>query len=284
MATLIISTKLPFSDRSGFSILVLSLLLLAAGVVNINSFFQCDYVRYRDNLEWDDLAGYNEHQFTSLLLGCYLAPAGVVLMLIFAVQSYKGRINAFVRVVIYGLLCAGFFSASGVSYNQGFDILSCGIFCFGSNATRNATNDAAIVYMGAIYFITSFAFSALFFVLAVLSLFNRNQVEPAYRPSFLSSNSSGGGGGSSSGSGNKADAESKPLIRAHGSSVMGHVASPAQQQLRKRRLVIAALAFVFLFMYPLLFVACMTLPTWWAYFTAYDIQVRTYIPTPSSHR
>ena len=137
-----------------------------------------------------------------MLLGCYLAPAGLICLLIFAVQSYKGGIHPFVRTLVYGLLGAGFFSASGVAYNQGYDILSCGIFCFGSKATKNATNDAAVIYMGVIYFITSFSFSALFSAMSVLSLINRNQVEPAYRPTFLS-------GGTTN---VKSDAELKPLI------------------------------------------------------------------------
>jgi hypothetical protein len=50
------------------------------------------------------------------------------------------------------------------------DVLECGIFCTGNYATQNTKNDAAIIFVGMLYFIISFALMLLFFVLTLLQV------------------------------------------------------------------------------------------------------------------
>jgi predicted ferric reductase len=144
---------------------------------------------------------------------------------------------------------------------MGKQIIDCGIYCVGSGATTDATNDAAVVSTGLLYFIVGLALTALFLALALLSAFSAEQDN---------------NGGKGIGAAERGD--SKPLLPplrdpAEVKSLgIKHKSAQALRNRAKNAYTVVALALTFGFVYPVFFFSCTALPTWWAYFTKHGIQ------------
>lgn len=240
---------LNFIDRSGFGFLICGLLSIGIGVVTYNDFFKCDYIQIRNHSEWTVPAGYSVPQFVALVIGTFMLPLGIVLLLVFAVQSSKNKWNDFLKMATYAglfmLSCLGIF----LSYDMAEDVLSCGIFCMGSEATQNEINDAGIIFMGLIYFFVCIGFALLFLYLSVLSMHQRSEYDPP--PTYLSQTD---------------EHESKPLLQANHSGARPLFVG------RQKHLTVTVVVLTFAVLYPLLFFACTALPTWWSYFSHFSIQ------------
>ena len=243
--------SLALTDGLAIPYLVAGIVLLTLGALSYAAFFNADYVNYTAHKSWTYDAGYDVWQFISLLLGTYLFPFGIIFMLIFAVQSFKYHKDYTKKTAIYAILAgAGAFSTV-ISYIQGADILTCFIFCFGDGGVDSSKNNGTYVWIGVLYFIFSLAFMILFSILAVLSYYKRNEVRPVYAPVFMTY-------------------ENQPLLNYNGDD--RNFSHLKLQNSFKKYVPTVSLVLVFGLLYPLLLLACMALPTWWAYFTKYDIQ------------
>jgi len=259
-------------DKSGALYLFAGVGCLALGIKCYDSFFQCDYVQINNHSDWSTPAGYTIPQFIALLIGTYALPLGLMLVLVYSVQSYKSPFWAItpVKVLVYLTLSALSACATYGGYKMGKQIIDCGIYCVGNEATTDATNDAAVVSTGVLYFIVGLALTALFLALALLSVFSAAQ-----------DNSGGKGVDASSASGAAAVASAAdtkpllPLVRDPAEVKSMGIKHKSAQTLRNRAknaYTVVALALTFGFVYPVFFFSCTALPTWWAYFTKHGIQ------------
>jgi len=272
-------SPLDWVDKSGVVYLISSLGSIVVGVKCYDSFFQCDYVQRSNHGDWSTPAGYTVPQFVALVLGTYLLPLGLMLMLVYAVQSYKSLflVNNPLKVLIYLVLAA--FCGFGVynSYLMGKEIIDCGVlFCVGHDATTNVTNDAAVISTGALFFIISVAMTFLFSVLSLLSLHDAvNFMMHADQGSVRDS------GGSSLFYDKQSLLPSDPALVKE----MTHKQKSTQYRRNQSRSThtVLALALTFGALYPLFFLACTMLPTWWAYFSKHSIQTYEASRPPKSY-
>ena len=72
-----------------------------------------------------------------------------------------------------------------VGYYMSKDVLDCGIFCYGNGGTQRTKNDAAIIFVGLLYFMFSFAFMIFFFLLTLHAYFGKFDAEPSFTPSRI---------------------------------------------------------------------------------------------------
>ena len=257
-------------ERSGLLYLLSGLGALLIGAKCYDSFFQCDYVQHPNHSEWSTPAGYTVPQFVALVIGTYLLPFGLMLVLVYAVQSYKSPFWAYtpIKVFVYAALAALAAYATHLSYLMGKEIIDCGVFCIGHDASSNATNDAAIVSTGIIYFIVSLLLAALFSALALLSIFSSPQDNVASNRTER--------GSSSANNGTSLVYENEPLIPPDPARAKEMSFKQKSTQFRRNRArsaqTVLALALTFGALYPIFFLACTVLPTWWAYFTKHSIQ------------
>jgi predicted ferric reductase len=250
--------ELAFFDGLALPYLVTGIVLLTLGALSYAAFFNADYVNYTEHKYWTYNAGYDIWQFISLLLGTYFFPFGIICILIFAVQSFKYHKDYTKKTVIYAILAAVSAFSAIISYIQGSDILTCFIFCFGDGGVDSSKNNGTYVWIGVLYFIFSLAFMVLFAVLSVISYSKRNEVRPVYAPVFMTY-------------------ENQPLLNNNGADT--NFSYLKSESLVSKYTSAAPLFLVFGLLYPLLLLACMTLPTWWAYFTKYDIQqYQSFVP------
>lgn len=258
------SATLAFIDRSGFGFLGSGLLCIAVGLLTYHDFFKCDYVQIRNHQEWTVSSGYTVAQFVALVIGTFMLPMGIIFLLIFAVQSSKNKWNDALKICTYALLCGGSALGVALSHSMAEDVLSCGIFCFGDDGVQREKNDAAVVAMGLIYFFVSIFFMVVFFCLTILAIFSQNAVEPP--PTYM-----------------QPEDEKKPLLHnpTQSSAVNRADIQPVHTGPSKHVSVFVVFL-TFAVVYPLLFFACMSLPTWWSYFTKYDIQ--GYQVSPSDNK
>lgn len=289
------NTMLDWIEKSGSIFLLGGATFLAMGVLCYDSFFQCDYIRFPNHDDWSTSAGYTLPQFLALVMGTYSLPLGLMSLLVYAVQSFKSTYWAsFTTKVFVYLLLAG---VSGfctlASYLMSREVIDCAVVCVGHDAEANATNDAAIISTGLIYFLVAAALTLLFVSLALLSLFAifdaRLHEGPEGGPpakgdkasssssTISSASSSGSSTSGNSSSANKASGkgETKPLLGdLDPKSLPSYAHKSAQARRSKARSLqtLLAMALTFGSLYPVFFFACITLPTWWANFSKHGIQ------------
>lgn len=253
-------------DSTGIGYLLGSILCFAIAIVTYDDFFQCDYIQIRDSSEWTVSSGYTTSQFIALVIACITLPLGIIQILIFAVQSFKNVWSFSLKLLLYFLLSVLGGGAVWLSYGLAGDVLSCGVFCFGSNGTQNDINDAAIIFIGLVYFFLSSALTLLFTWLFILTIATGG-TKPASKKSYESSQQQQqqqGYGATDSAD----DVEEKPLLASSRPNPYLMLASAS----KKRYKIVFAMFTVFLILYPLLIFACTVLPTWWSKFSKFDIQ------------
>lgn len=272
-------------DRSGLAFLIAGLSFLTIGVFTTNAFFQCEYVQLRDHSQWTVTGGYSIAQFTALVIGTYTLPAGVIFMLIYAVQSFKSKWGYYAKVVAYFSLGSGFVVCSVYSYIQAKEILECGIFCMQGGAEESSINNAAIVWVGLLYFIFSFSFAVLYLGLSLFAYMSRYDPEPSNANAVVGGNGIGYSPieeikpllyQSQSGSVDGSKGKSTPLVQQMSLEINSKNKNDSNVRFnsnsRKRIISVTVVLLVFTALYPLLFFAATALPTWWNGFTAYGIQ------------
>ena len=257
-------------EKTGLLFLVGGLGSLAMGVRCYDSFFQCDYVQLPNHGDWGTPAGYTVPQFVALLLGTYLLPLGLMLILVYAVQSYKSLFLRYspIKALFYLLLTAVSMYAVYRSYVMSKDILDCGIFCIGHDATVNSTNDAAIVSTGVIYFVVCVGLTALFAYLTLLTIHDIARYNSVGQDPSAPATSA---------KGSSIIYETQPLMKGFDPTAQAKETYKQKSTQYRRNgarsiQTVVALALTFGALYPVFFFACTALPTWWAYFTKHSIQ------------
>lgn len=287
-----------FIDAIGYSYLFPAISCLSLGVFSYNYFFQNDNFQYLNYYEWVVPAGYTVAQFMGLLIGTILFPLGIMSMLIFALQSFKNTDKYYhITGFVYALLSAIFFTSSGLVYNymdaKGnispydiirivmvicivIDIINCAIFCFTAQSTTYTTNNAGIVAIGVIYFIFCILFGLLFLLLTLLVVFS--PVNPSNTRDQISKQINRT-------SPHEEAAPLLPTIYPRNADVLNQISNPmhvtSNDYLSHLRNIPpvkqspkkwVSISLGFLVLYPLMFFACISLPTWWNRFNRYYIQ------------
>ena len=247
-------SDLPFIDRSGLTFLSAAGIALATALTSISAFFHCDYIQYRSHQDWTTSAGYTKAQFIALFIGTYALPFGLVFLLIYSVQSAKSRWGYEAKIAVYFLLMLLSIAGVVVGYYMSRDVLDCGIFCYGNGGTQRTKNDAAIIFVGLLYFMFSFAFMIFFFLLTLHAYFGKFDAEPSFTPSRID------------------QYETKPLLSGKGISQNNRQTKAVVLPKKSRVQNVLIIAVVFSGLFPLMLYSCMTLPTWWSYFSKYSIQ------------
>ena len=286
------NAALDWIEKSAIIFFLGGVVFLVVGVLCYDSFFQCDYVRFPDHDDWSTSAGYTLPQFLALVMGTYSLPLGLMSLLVYAVQSFKSTYWASftTKFFVYLLLAAASLCGAFASYLMSSEVIDCAIVCVGHDAEANVTNDAAIISTGLLYFLVTAALTVLFVSLAFLSLFAvfdaRLQEGPEGQQGKGSSSSSSSSstvsaastasGSSSSASKAGIKGETKPLLgNATDSKPLpsyAHKSTQARRSKARSLQTLLAMALTFGALYPVFFFACITLPTWWAYFSKHGIQ------------
>jgi hypothetical protein len=197
-------------------------------------------------------------QFTGLVIGTFVLPISIAFVFIFAIQSSKnewGGINGCGKITTYTLLTMLSFVGVIYSFKMCSNIIVCGVFCFGDSALNGERNEGAIQAIGLIYFLVSITYFFLFTYLTLSNYINRNFVSICNSSDVYQ------------------DKESLPLLLSNREAQYSNNRDKHSQTIvRSKRNENVLMMLIFLLFYPFLIFACTTLPTWWAYFSRYDIQ------------
>jgi hypothetical protein len=200
------------------------------------------------------------------MFGIIFLPSGIMSVLIFSSLSFTLQPVFFVAT-IYAAIAVAFFICSGYSGDTANQLLQCG-FLFCADATTTNTDSAMIVSMNIIYFIVSFSLGIYFASLVPLV--------------FLSTSSASSTIETAPPTTDTIPTESSTLLPNNNTA-----ASPKKRFVNHRETTLflgQTLSFwgtlvTFLILYPILFIACMALPTWWNGFKLSSVQTY-YSSTP----
>ena len=253
---------------------------------------------------------------------------GVALIALYAVHSFVDRIwSSKSKQIMYTLLCIGFAICGCFAFMMAFDIMSCGIiFCIGDTATApDDSNHAAKNATGSLYFFCCLSFS-LFFGGMFLRLYeesnphvklitpkssNTSASPSKYRKRGLPSMSKITSRDNLLIGESLQDQDSPNPFSSPSLKTPSHMHKSALSDLVKRQEEQRALKYssacveipcitggksgeifplylVFGVLYPILIIASMILPTWWAGFSSFglktyavSIDYDTYYPSSS---
>jgi hypothetical protein len=283
MVTSTATTVVKLIDRSGLVYGLAGLCALTLSIISISDFLACDFVTMRSSKNWSTESGYTPSQFWSLVIATVSLPISIIFLLVFAVQSFKNRWSMYGKLGAYFVVTC--YAAVGMTaaYHKSSELLSCGVFCLGTREVdKNDTNDAAVIVVGMIYFCVFMLLFVVFLYILLQTNFAMDDNDDLSSMADLALNLNEDD--------DDVESEERPLISTYGISVSrdNHVAAPGSgsrdQQPRtfvdspmvmstkRQRQMISTIALVFIFLFPLLITASALLPTWWAYFTLYDIR------------
>jgi hypothetical protein len=223
---------------------VIGILCLSLGVWSNSKFLECDYLHFLQHGDWSNTAGFTRAQFTALFFGTVLLPCGLIFVVIFTIQAYtlRTKFNYGKIVLFAALTCVSLVSAY-YSYDMGKDVLNCiGNFCSGTDESTATEILGAKNTLGAVYFFCSICFIAFFCYVMMLSILNYLKHEEEKNNSI---------------------GEDQPLVRQDHLPIV-------KNSSRKNQIWIFVVVLGVL--YPLMFIASISLPTWWRRFSKYELQ------------
>eukprot|EP01038_Epipyxis_sp_PR26KG_P005895 gene5895-8134_t len=267
------SLTLQLSNPSLIVLFSIAVLSLSLGVYFYHIFFQCDYVQYSSHSSWTVSAGYTSNQFAAYFFGTYLLPISIACILLFAIRLHKNNsVTSVIKQIIFLAISIAFLCTTIKSYYMAEEVLSCGIWCVGSDATSSGNHYGAIYSMGMLYFIISFAFLILFTGLFIVTSFSTSKQnnDISYHDGATSPNEADRLiSGQTAASSQILTVESQQSSESKSIMIQKYISK--QKLLNKNNYIF--LLFTFLILYPILFIACISLPTWWYRFTKYNLQV-----------
>lgn len=265
------------SDISG--LLVSSLILFAISIAFHYFFLEIDYF-IRPKAKWSTPAGYTGPQFAYLVLGTYLIPIAIIFMSLFISKSLQQiPDHGYLKLPMYILLSFGFLAGCITSAKYSWEVLGCiGSFCVGTS-TPTSTSSGSISVNMVFFSICLYFFLALAGAIAMTGLKKyRSQYlipQPVYRQMDISN-------------GIRSTTD-KQNIKSDTLSVNSmndlRAAEYRHRKERKHSLLkeMMIIALVFAVLYPILFLACTLLPTWWSGFTKFKIQQYQAQVPPQAH-
>lgn len=112
-------------------VLLIGLVLIIAGVIGNEAIFDCEYMAV-NILQWETIAAYGGKNFAGFLFGSYCFPIGLLLVLQFGVHGTKAAYDFRLKVALSASMFLTSIILCGFAYNQGKEVLDCGIlFCTG---------------------------------------------------------------------------------------------------------------------------------------------------------
>jgi Ferric reductase like transmembrane component len=259
--------------------LVSSLILFAISIAFHYFFLEIDFL-IAPKAKWSTPAGYTRLQFAYLVLGTYFIPIAIIFMSLFISKSLQQiPDHGYFKLPMYVFLMFGFLAGCITSARYSWEVLGCiGTFCVGtSNATSTSSGSISV---NMIFFsICLYFFLALAGATAITGLKKyRCQhllPQPTYRQNPISNQTR--------------LVNEKQNVKSDALSVNSmndlRAAESRHRKERKHSLLkeMIMVALVFAVLYPILFVACMILPTWWSGFTKFKIQQYQAQVPPQSH-
>lgn len=233
---------------------------LALGGYGMEMFLNCDYIQSPTGYSsWSTPAGYTETDFAWLVVGVFCIPVAIVCYLIFILQMHKGNFTAFAKLFSFASLLAFSFFACAVGYQRAHQTLDCWFFCVGDVPSNDDNLDAQSgeVFIGLIYFFVSLMFIVLLVTVIVLTAFQLYDVGgmETYRRGAIGSPLISEGT-------DRVVSISKGVTS--GTRTLSSVTERTGRPVERSYIITMV---VLLVLYPLLILACVSLPTWWAYFT-----------------
>ena len=116
-------------DYFPIHMIVASIFLIVVGVCSNNVLFQSEFFT-ESVLVWSTLAGYGGKHFAGVLFGTLAFPLGLLMLMFFSVHGMKSHYNYNLKIGIFSCLFVASLILCGVAYDQGSEVLDCGIlFC-----------------------------------------------------------------------------------------------------------------------------------------------------------
>lgn len=259
--------------------LVSSLILFAISIVSYYYFLETDYF-VTPKKKWSTPAGYTKQQFVLLVVGTYLIPIAIIFMSLFISKSLQQIPDqGYFKLSVYIFLKFAFFAGCITSARVSWEVLGCiGSFCVGTS-TPGTTSSGSISANMVFFFICLYFFLALSGATAITGLKKYRSHYLVPRPTYRHMNITN----------QTRSTNDKQNITSEALSVNSmndlRAAENRHRKERKYSLVkeMIIVALVFAVLYPILFIACMILPTWWSGFTKFKIQqYHAHVP-PQSH-
>lgn len=240
------------------------LFLAGFGAYGMEEFLKCDYMNYSDSSQWANPAGFNVNDFCWFVVGVFCMPISLVCFSVVILHTFKGLYPTSVKLfVLYGLLVGSIWCCH-IGNLRAEDTLDCGVFCTGTlESVKDTDYSSGEIFTGLVYFFVCMILAVIISI-AILLLhveqFSGNHAENKYgfKTAEISIDNTISPLTASLMSGKHHDNADLPNII----EPLTNPAIPIYNNRKKH----FALFLVFIVLYPVLVIACMSLPTWWAYF------------------
>jgi len=243
--------------KGGYLYLIFGMITLLLAFITLYYFLQAQYFQ----IGWWNGGSFYQNDVILVIFGTYLLPLSLILLLVFANLSFKNINHSNEKVLIYIVCIFIFSSLAGYGYYMSRDVFNClGYFCMSDSITEDTGDPSGSNFVGLLYFLIGLFFDIIFGSFILMIYFNKERVvQSGPVPGMLS--------------------EYEPILsnEKRYSNKYPFYNAPSfldcQLGLRKKYWSeFFLVSLVFLVLYPLLFVACLIMPTGWNNFSQYGIQ------------